>query len=77
MLEEKGARVRYHDPHVPIVRYDGIEMQALDLENITFESRQSSTEAMAMESMATLQESLDTLEEQDMLDFLSTIPIAD
>ena len=30
LLEEKGARVSYHDPHVPILRYDGIEMGCVE-----------------------------------------------
>jgi len=33
LLEEKGARVVYHDPYVPAFQYDGIEMvSVLDLE---------------------------------------------
>ncbi|MEZ4681907.1 MAG: UDP-glucose/GDP-mannose dehydrogenase family protein [Caldilineaceae bacterium] len=26
LLEEKGAQVRYHDPHVPAFQHDGMEM---------------------------------------------------
>ncbi len=30
LLEEKGARVHYHDPHVPQVRYDSIELDSVE-----------------------------------------------
>ena len=26
LLEEKGANVRYHDPHVPAFQHEGMEM---------------------------------------------------
>jgi UDP-N-acetyl-D-glucosamine dehydrogenase len=30
LLEEKGARVNYHDPHVPIVLHHGLEMMCVE-----------------------------------------------
>jgi UDP-N-acetyl-D-glucosamine dehydrogenase len=30
LLEEKGARVDYHDPHVPSFQYDGMEMVRIE-----------------------------------------------
>lgn len=30
LLEEKGARVNYHDRHVPIVLHDGLEMMCVE-----------------------------------------------
>ncbi len=30
LLEEKGARVDYHDPHVPSFQYDGLEMVRIE-----------------------------------------------
>lgn len=30
LLEEKGAQVTYHDPHVPSFRYEGMEMVSVD-----------------------------------------------
>ena len=29
LLQEKGAAVSYHDPHVPSVHYDGVELQSV------------------------------------------------
>jgi len=32
LLHQKGADVRYHDPHVPTFAYNGVEMSSVDLD---------------------------------------------
>ena len=45
-------------------RYDGVEMPALDLDNLDFDSMRPTTEKMAKDSLAVMQRSVDTLTEQ-------------
>jgi hypothetical protein len=49
---------------VTTCRYDGVDMPALDLENLDFDTLRPSTETMVKDSLDVMQKSLDTLEVQ-------------
>jgi UDP-N-acetyl-D-glucosamine dehydrogenase len=38
LLTQQGAVVKYHDPHVPSIQFDGVEMNSVDYDMIILES---------------------------------------